>query len=422
MDSGDKKDTLKKHQIDDIYRSDDVPFIDVSKGISKRLVQYGISLFLVLFILSFIIKIPREIHLEFELKGGLNETIYQYPEIIYIEVFYVQANDSIHTGDSLVNITSPKIVKYIEAYEEWQGKLELYKNGKNLANKQAISLLNTRVSGFQSEITKVEIEKKLAISAGRKETENLILQLENTRKQHQRNIELHEGNVISDLELEGSLKSLQVAEQNLISTKEKYALRVAEIESRLQKLTNSYNETEVELIKIIAEFAYDLKDVTNNLKLARKKIELNYGPFIINGSSITLLSPVNGVVSLKTETEYETNSGEILLRIRTDSTGYFAYASAGPKDIGHISLNTKAILKYKSFPHYYYGTMKATVQSISPSPAEHGNFPVRLNITDTGKLEKKVTKGMTGTASFVVEEKSVFDFILRGFLRTITIE
>jgi hypothetical protein len=415
-------DEMESHQYEDIYQSDDVPFQDLSRGIAKKLVYYGIGLFVVVLILSFIIKIPREINLAFELKGGLNETIFQYPELVYIEDFYVQANDSILKADSLVKITSAKIVSYIEEYETWSARMELYETGKKEADFQSIELLKSQIDGLKNEIQKVENEKRLAVSAGKKETKNLQLQVENSENQHKRNSTLHDQGVISDSDFEISLQKVQVAEQELISTNESYALQVAEIESKLQQLTSSYDQLHVEVEKQQAMFDYELATARKNFDLASKKIALNYGPFSIDGNSIILLSPVNGQVSLRTESEHKVPSGEILLRIKTDSLSYYAYAEAGAKDIGHIKTGTKAVLKYKSFPHYYYGTMRAEVLSVSYSPAENGNFPVKLLITQPGKLKTMVTKGMTGTASFVVEEKSIFEYILRAFLKVVTVE
>lgn len=413
---------MKPHQYEDIYKSDDVPFYDLSKGTVRRLVRFGIALFLVLLILSFIVKIPREVHIPFELKGGLSERIYQYPEQIYIQQFFVQPNDSVFTSDSLVKITSQKIVKYLEEYELWQSKLLLFNSSKQEANKQSIALLQAKLKGYSDEIHKVENEKRLAISAGNNEKMNLQQQVNNEQKQHDRNIRLHAEGVISDLDLESSLNRLQEAEQELISIKEKYALQVAQIESKLQLLRNNKDQAELEVSKKQADIAYELDDILKNLDLARKKIELNYGSFVISGSSIILLNEQAGRVTLRSENEYKVLEDEIILRILTDSLGYFAFADAEPKDIGLVKSGIKAVLKFRSFPHYYYGTMEAKVVAVSPSPGDNGNFPVKLQITNPGKLDSKVTKGMTGTASFVVEEKSVFDFIMRAFLKVTTIE
>lgn len=415
-------DKMKPHQHEDIYKSDDVPFKDLSEGVIQHLVKYGIGLFIVLLILSIIIKIPREVNLDFELKGGLSESIFQYPETIYIQKFYKQTGESVLKGDTLVEITSHKIVGYIEEYETWNQQLVLFNSNKNKANTKTLNLLQKQISGINKDIEKAKAEKSLAESAMNKETTNLELQVQNTINQHKRNESLHANMVISDLEYESSQRKVQIAEQELISEKETYLFRIAEIASKLQKLLNQKSELEVELEKQAAIFDYDLASILNEMKLAKKKVELNYGPFEFTNNSILLISPKNGKINLRSENEHEVPAGDILLRIQTDSLNYYAYAEAGAKDIGHINSATKAVLKLKSFPHYYYGTLKAEVISISPSPTEGGLFPIQLKITETGKLESKITKGMTGTASFVIEEKPIIDFILRSFLKVVTID
>lgn len=415
-------DKLQPQQYEDIYKSDDVPFRDVSSGIVKHLVKFGIGLFAILLILSFVVKIPREVNLTFELKGGLNETIFQYPETIYIREFYREANDIVSMGDTLVDIYSHKIAGYIEEYQTWNQQLELYTSGKKPANEQTLLLLAKQINGIEKEIQKSENERKIAISAMKNETKNLELQYENAERQHQRNVQLHTQEVISDLDLETSLRDVQIAEQELISEKESYKLRIAEIDNNLQRLVNRKNELKIEIEKQKADFNYDLATIENRIELVTNKVALNYGPFIFLNNSILLTSPVNGKINLRTEIEHEVPPSEILLRIQTDSLSYYAYAEAGAKDVGQIKPGTNAVLKIKSFPHYYYGTLKAKVVSVSPSPAKDGSFPVKLEITESGKLGSRMTKGMTGTASFVIEEKPVINFVFRSFLKAVTIE
>lgn len=417
-----KIDNMEAHQYQDIYKSDDVPFTDVSAGIVKHLIKYGIGLFVVLLALSFIIKIPREINLDFELKGGSNETIFQYPETIYIHTFYKQTNDAVNAGDTLAEIASHKIVGYIEEYETWNQQLNLYKTRKENANKQTLLLLEKQISGIIKEIEKTQFKKQLSESAMEKDLKNRTLQLDNTKSQHKRNESLHNSQVISDLEFESSLRQVQIAEQELISENENYLLLIANIDNDLLKLENRKNELSTELNKQKAIYDYDLASIKNEIELVRKKVELNYGPFLFSNNAIILLSPVDGTINLRTESEHEMQSGEILLRIQSDSMMYYAYAEAGAKDIGQIQQGTKAILKIKSFPHYYYGTLKAEVATISPSPMEDGLYPIKLTITDTGKLQSKITKGMSGTASFVIEEKPVINYVLRSFLKAVTID
>ncbi len=414
-------DKLEQHQIADIYEADDIPFKDISTHIGKRLVNYGLLLFAVLIVLSFIIKVPREINLSFELKGGLSEHIYQYPETVYIRDFYVNTFDQIEPGSRLVRITSPRIVSYLEAYKTAKNQLDLFNNSKRKANEKAIALLNKQATGLLSELDYVKEEKTRVISAGEKETKNLELQLKNRQNQHNRNQQLHDNEVISDQELEESLILLQSSEQELISTKEDFALQEAEVNSSLQKLRNEYDQTTAEIEQKKAEFDYEYHELEEALSLSEKMIELNYGPFEVNGNAITLISNIKGQVNLKTETENEINAGEIILRIQTDSNAFYAYTAAGSKDIGHIKKGTKAILKFSSFPHYYYGTMKANVSSISSSPTENGNYPINLHISDAGRLNQKVTKGMTGTASFVVEDMPVINYVAKSFLKAVTI-
>lgn len=416
--TSDSNNTRKKNH----FVRDDVPFKDISKGVVRLLIYFGTALFVVLILLSLLIKIPRELNLPFELRGGLNEIIYQYPEVVYMQIFYVKSGDSVNTGDKLVQITSPGVVAYLEEYNSKKAALDLFETNRTIAHQKEMAILDTRLENAQKELKIVGQEKTLLEQASLKESENLQRQLETINIQHQRNIELKNEQVISDLQLEESLKQLQDARQQLITVQQRYALQIAGIENRIEQLQSSKRQLQASKEKLIADLSFELAGVNNELDLVKRKIELSYGPYEISDNSIILLSPASGVLTLRNQSEYEIAAGEILLRIKTSELQFVVISEAGPTEVGHIRSGTTAVLKFASFPHYYYGTMHASVSSISSSPADNGKFPVSLQITDTGRLASKVTKGMTGTATFIVEEKPLAVYLLRGFLKMATFE
>ncbi|QQS51168.1 MAG: hypothetical protein IPM71_00130 [Bacteroidota bacterium] len=414
--------TSEKSQKRNNYLRDDVPFQDISKGIARQLIYFGTALFVILILLSLFIKIPRELNLPFELRGGLNEIIFQYPEVVYLQKYYVKSDDTVNTGDRLLQITSPGIINYLEEYNSKKAALALFESNRTLAHQKEMAILDTRLENAQKELKIVGQEKTLLEQASLKESENLQRQLETINLQHQRNIELKNEQVISDLQLEESLKQLQDARQQLITVQQRYALQIAEIENRIEQLQSSKRQLQASKEKLIADLSFELAGVNNELDLVKRKIELSYGPHEISDNSIILLSPASGVLTLRNQSEYEIAAGEILLRIKISSLQYVVFSEAGPAEVGHIQSGTPAVLKFESFPHYYYGTMHASVSSISSSPADNGFYPVSLQITDTGRLASKVTKGMTGTATFIVEEKPLAVYLLRGFLKIVTLD
>ncbi len=401
---------------------DDVPFRDISKGVARHLIYFGTALFAVLVLLSLIVKIPRELNLPFELRGGLNEIIFQYPEVVYMQHFFVKSGDSVSAGDRLVQITSPGIISYLEEYQSKKAALGLFETNRTLSHQKEMAILDTRLENTQKELSLVQQEKKMLEQASVKESENLQRQLETTTLQHDRNVELKNDQVISELQLEESLKQLQDSRQKLIAVQQRYALQKAEIENRVEQLQSNRRQVQASKEKLVADLNFEMAGVNNELDLVKKKIELSFGPYQIADNSIVLISPAAGVLTLRSENEYEIGPGEILLRIKTSDLQYVVFTEAGPGEVGHIQSGTPAVLKFESFPHYYYGTMRAQVSSISSSPADNGYYPVSLQITDTGRLASKVTKGMTGTATFIVEEKPLAVYLLRGFLKLVTLE
>jgi hypothetical protein len=413
---------MEPHQYEDIYHEDDVPLRDITKGVSYSMVYFGCGLFSVLLILSVLIRIPREINLPFVLRGGASEQIIQFPEKIYIKEKYVRAGDSIAEGDSLMAITSPKIIEIIEEIDAWESRLVLYEVYKKRSDEQAIAILQTQREGLVNERNSILKELSTVKNNRKQELVQLKRQLSLQEKNHERNKTLFDNKVIADVDLERSEQLVSEANSNLIGTRERYELDIAAMENRAQSLHNALALLEKEYEKKETDIELEKEEINKNMRLARERLKLNFGPVKITGNAITLLCPSRGRVTLVTEAESEVPSEHIIVRIQTDSSSFFAYSEARPEQIGMIRKNLYAVMKYQSFPHYYYGTMKASIINVSPSPNAEGKYTVIMNIVNPGKLHRKVTKGMTGTASIIVEEKSVADFVFKAFLKQVTID
>ena len=212
------------------------------------------------------------------------------------------------------------------------------------------------------------------------------------------------------------------AEQLLITTREQYERDIASLQGKIQQARSDIIMTQQEIKQKKASITLEKAEIQQQLDLSKRKLELNFGSNQIEGDGLKLLSPKDGTITMLTNSESEVLPEQLVLRLQTDSVSYFAYAEASPSDVGLLDQGLPVVLKYATFPHYYYGSMKAKISSVSASPEASGNYPVRINITNYDKLGNKVKKGMTGTASVVVEEKPIFDYVFRIFLKKVSIE
>lgn len=422
MDIQKEKDALEAHQFENIYHEDDVPFQNASDSAIKRLIYYGIGLFVILIIASFLIKVPREIQIPFELKGGILEFIVQYPEKVYVKEIQVRTGDTIIRGQPLIKITSPEISSQINEIEALMTELSFFRHEKQDLYKSDLAYFEARKKGLDKDISKLSAEIEISRTDMVHELANLKEQLDIQSENLKRNQKLYADGFLSALELEKVQIEYNNVKQMFESKNSEYKSGIADLESRKQMKINEKNELVEQKVKTILLNKTDSIDLKNRLIQAEHKLQLTYGISKINGDGLNILSPYDGRISLITASESELLPGQIIVRMQTSEKAYYAYAKATPAEIGKLQEGNKAVLKYNSFPYYYYGTMKSVIESTSQSPDETGDYPIRMNITDMGNLKNKVRKGMTGNASIVVEEKSVADYLFRVFLKSVAIE
>ncbi|MDW7695851.1 hypothetical protein R9C00_25265 [Flammeovirgaceae bacterium SG7u.111] len=413
---------LQEHQYKDLYHEDDVPLNNIGKKIAKLLIVYGIVITLISIVISCVVIVPNELDLTFELRGGRTENIIQFQEDLYVKQTYVTVAQPIKKGQPLVTISSPRIVGLIADINEKASALHFYVSQQEKANHQETLMIQTKIKGTNNNLSRLRAELAVLKTSAEHEIGNLTNQVKNIEGQHNRITKLYKNGAIAALEYDVSLKSLQEAKYKLIAEEENYNIEQATLRSRIEVLQNELANTKQELESFISNSTVKQANLEEQLELSKNRLALLYGATRINGNAITLLSEADGHVTLLTESEIKVPSGQILVRVQTDTQSYYAYALAEPKDIGLIGNNILAVLKFEGLPHYYYGTMKAEVVSTSESPDASGKYPVRMNIHDQGQLANKVRKGMRGTASVVIEERPIIGYLLRAFLEKTTFE
>jgi hypothetical protein len=107
-----------------------------------------------------------------------------------------------------------------------------------------------------------------------------------------------------------------------------------------------------------------------------------------------------------------------------ESTGegdtLYASASIPPEEIGLVKEGAPAILKVATFPHYEWGAVEGRIQTLSLTPDEKGDYPIRVEITNAGKLKGRLRVGMNGDLSIPIEEKSFFGYVFEKVRKATT--
>ena len=413
---------LDPRQYEDIYHEYDEPFSSGEGSIMRRLLYFGITLLLIILLLSIVIKIPREINVEFELRGGSKEIVAQFPDEIYVKDQLVRTDQYVAAGDLIMTIYSERIVRFIEEITVLESDIafheEALKQGFNAEQtllleqkkhaQRSIHLLSQKVRTYSRQYDSLSLNMK----------EQAGLQ----KKDFERNRSLYRTGAISDRDLEQSEQELKALEQQLSGS-------LDILEARITNFQRARNEEIRTIARIDRQLDADrinqeneLLDLKRRLELVYEKLALNYGKCEVNDRYLNLLSPEAGTITLASTNELAVPPNRILWRLQTEKEPFNAYAEGNSSQIGSLALRQPVVLKVESFPHYYYGTLKGQITQLSRSPNIDGSYPLSIQLGEYGKLAGKLTKGMQGTATVIVEEKTMLEYLLMSLLKATSID
>ncbi len=145
-------------------------------------------------------------------------------------------------------------------------------------------------------------------------------------------------------------------------------------------------------------------------------------------ADIEVRAPVDGVVQKITETPI----GTVIRRAGTvceivPAGGVLIQSRVSPRDIGFVGLDQKAIVKSDAFDYGRFGSIPGRVVRIAPSstvggPGQAPYFQVEIELerAHVGANEAHVvTPGMTGEATILTGQKTIFQYLLKPIYTTL---
>ncbi|WP_010181875.1 HlyD family efflux transporter periplasmic adaptor subunit [Aquimarina agarilytica] len=407
---------LEPHQYQDIYFEYDEPFLANNNNKNKKLFYYGLFMFILIIILGFTINIPKEVNLLFNLKGGIKESIGQYPDKVFILERHVEIGKNIEAGTPIVTITSEKIINFIEKLAVIESDEIKFNESELELYKKTSSYLKLKMKNAHTEKKKLQIHKNNIELRFKTEKSILEDQLEIVKKDFKRNQILFKKDVIAERDLDVKTNNLKKVQYEQLNSEQRYQTEMALINEQIANQKNLITELEG---KINLD---SLTRVDKHFLLKKRKTDIikqlkfNYGSNIVSNKGLIISSSNNGIISYINTNETQISSGEFVWKLITNEQQYHIVCEANSFQIGELKKGLPVILKYDSFPFLYYGTMKGIINNISLSSKETGNYLVNIKIKDQKKLHNKVKKGMRGKATIIVEELPVFYYLLKNFL------
>jgi membrane fusion protein, adhesin transport system len=178
----------------------------------------------------------------------------------------------------------------------------------------------------------------------------------------------------------------------------------------------------------IARAAADARNQRSELMIQLDELKATQAAYQSQSTDIEVRAPVEGAVQKISETPIGTviPPGGTICEI-VPAGGVLIQARVSPHDIGFVRLDQKTIVKSDAFDYSRYGSIPGKVVRMAPSstvggPGQSPYFQVEIELErpNVGANEEHVvTPGMTGEATILTGEKTIFQYLLKPIYTTL---
>lgn len=196
--------------------------------------------------------------------------------------------------------------------------------------------------------------------------------------------------------------------------------QIADIKGQIANKNNKYfQDSQVELTKIEEDLSTKLQELED------KKVTLEHS---------IIYAPMDAIVKniLITTKGAKVRPGDVILELVPSSDKLIIEAKFQPKDLSFIQKGQKAAVKLDAYDYSIYGIFYGVVKYISPDAlvekTQKGDelyFRVQIEL-DTKELNAKngkkieISPGMTATIDIVTGERTVFDYLAKPIVKTLS--
>lgn len=188
------------------------------------------------------------------------------------------------------------------------------------------------------------------------------------------------------------------------------------------------NELGAEREAVIAKAAADARNQRSELMVQQDELKATQAAYQSRSADIEVRAPVDGAVQKISETPIGTviPPGGTVCEI-VPAGGVLIQARVSPRDIGFVRLDQKAIVKSDAFDYSRYGSIPGKVVRIAPSstvggPGQTPYFVVEIQLERPNvgtDVQHVVTPGMTGEATILTGQKTIFQYLLKPIYTTL---
>ncbi len=319
-----------------------------------------------------------------------------------IEKIDVKEGQFVHSGELLVSLQKERAEA---TYEDGKAKVA--------ALQATLARLKAEVFGGKPEFPKSVYDYPEFIS-----NQTQLFQ----RRQQALNDEISALNESLDLANQELALNMPLLETGDIGATEIIRLKakVSELKGKISNVRNKYfQDSQTDMTKAEEELSTKLQE------FADKKITLE---------RTDIYAPIDSIVKniLITTKGARVRPGDVIMELVPFGDQLIVEAKLEPADISFIKKGQKAAVKLDAYDYTIYGIFDGEVIYISPdalkektSDGERSYFTVRIKLDNTELISKtgkkiEVTPGMTTNVDIITGNRTVFEYIAKPIIKTVS--
>lgn len=416
----------------------DIEYTEVTRGVRGLLIGV-VGLVALLVFLSLVVKVQEVAQARGDFVPVSRVQVIQTPEGGALEAILVRNDDRVHKGQLIARFRATELARDLErtnvriAYMQIEmERLDAFATGRAPVFDafkvqypsmvaEAIALNTEQVRHLARNLDQVDRqadEERVALSAAQREIPAARSSLNATRELLERTREGVRSGVIARNRL------AQVEEQAAQSERVHTQL-VASLDQRAARIRSLEAQREA----VVAKATGDARDQRAGIIVQLNELKATHAAYQSRSTDIEVRAPMDGVVHKISETPIGTviPAGGTVCEIVPTEGGVLILTQVSPRDIGFVRIGQKVIVKSDAFDYGRFGSIPGKVIRIAPSstPGGSGQAPyflveVELDQPYVGVNKYHVvTPGMTGEASILTGEKTIFQYLLKPIYLTL---
>lgn len=416
----------------------DLDYARITRGVRNLLIGV-VAVVALLVVVSLFARVEEVARARGEFVPVQRLQVIQTAEGGLLEAILVRNDERVTKGQVLARFRATDLLRDVELTDVRIGRLEIEIERLDafaVGRDPELGKYNEKFAPMVKEALELHKQQMVRLQRDLEQKDHQIVEVRASLAAAEQKIPAAKASLQATLELQERTREgarVGVIARNRVAQVEEQAAQAErtyiELVTSLDELKARIRSVEAERASLSAKAASDARNERAERIEQLREANVTQTALRSRSQDIEVKAPINGIVHKVSETPIGTviaPGGTVSEIVPTDG-GVLMRARVTPRDIGFIHIGQKALVKADAFDYGRFGAIPGKVVRIAPSSttAQEGQEPyfaveieLEQDYVGTDKTHV-VTPGMTGEASILTGDKTIFQYLLKPIYTTL---